>query len=309
VQLRCPEFIPQPAGEQRVGKRGLIWQHAHSIVASLFSNLHALAPLVFKAMRAHLVGGFDAVTVVVLEARRTDLLSEHILSLLALVSIVPKAARAHLVRRLDTDSNAKLEATRTDLFGCFHAFAPLVFKAVGADLFGEFRYGAHALVVIMLGVAKPMRADFVDCLHTLIPFVLKAKRAYLGSGLDAHTVLFLKAMRTGKLDAFAVLLVVAVLAFAVVKVVVALATKDAIRVGWTVEVVVAFINALAVLLVVAVLTFAVVEVVVAGSSWDLAGMIRAAVRAFRAPDGPSAAAGYQEGEHNSSGVEDHECFG
>merc|ERR1712093_717736 len=260
-------------------------------------------------MRTDLVGGFDAVTVLVLEARRTDLLSEHILSLLALVFIIPKAVRAHLVRRLDTDSNAKLEATRTDLFGGFYAFAPPVFKAMGADLFGEFRFGAHALVVIMLGVAKPTRADFVGCLHTLTPFILKAKRAYLGSGLDAHTVLFLEAIRTGKLDAFAVLLVVAVLAFAVVEVVVALATKDAVRVGWAMEVVVAFINTLAVLLVVAVLAFAVLEVVVAGSSWDLAGMIRAPVRAFRAPDGPSAAGGYQEGEHNSPCVEDHdECL-
>lgn len=257
-------------------------------------NLRALAPLVFKARRADLVGSFDAVTVLVLEPRRTYLLSEHILSLLALVSVVHKAARAHLVRRLDTDSNAKLEASGTDLCGCFHAFAPPVFKAVGADLFGEFRFGAHALVVTLLGVAKPMRADFVGCLHTLSPFVLKAYRAKLGS--QDHS--------QGK-DAFAVHLVIAVLAFAVVEVVVALATKNAVTVVWAIEVVVAFINALAMFLDETEVALAVVEVVVAGSSLDLAGMSRAGVGALRAPDGKSAAGGYQEGEKNSSGIEGH----
>jgi len=65
-------------------------------------------------------------------------------------------------------------------------------------------------------------------------------------------------------------------ALAVVEVVVALATKNAVTVVWAIEVVVAFINALAMFLDETEVALAVVEVVVAGSSVDLAGMSRAA---------------------------------
>jgi len=258
--------------------------------------------------------GFDAVVlsitgttvpVVCLITGGADLLSEYFLGLgaLAVIAVVGVAVGALLVCCLHTIAVLVLITGRAHFRGNFHTLAPLVLEAVRANflchlhtlvvlvlealwahLFGEFVLGKQALVVV-LRVIETVGAYLACGLNALAPLVVETIGAHLVRGLDANTVLVLEIMRAHLVRrlfyALAVLLFVPMLAFAVAKIVVALAARDPMRVGRAVVIVAALRNASAMLLHITEVAFAVVKIVVTLAVREPAGVGRAAVRALR----------------------------